>query len=180
MPIGPKVRRSNVFSPMEETAIVTLRGQGRLPLDDVYIALKGSIPHLTRSSLHRCLQRYRISRLPKADQEKPKKFKDCEIGCFYIDIAAGFLKAPIRWVPYKIHTILTDNGVQFVQRERGAKGLTFPHILGRVCLENGIQHRLTKPYHPRAYDQVERMVCTIKEATVKSLTMPRSRNCVEM
>lgn len=71
-------------------------------------------------------------------------------------------------MPYKIHTVLTDNGVQFVQRERGAKGLTFPHIFGRVCLENDIEHRLTKPYHPWTNGQAERMVRTIKEATVKS------------
>ncbi|ROT93427.1 IS481 family transposase [Altererythrobacter sp. FM1] len=203
MPMGPKERRSTVLSPMEEAAIVALRVQARLPLDDVYIALKDAIPHLTRSSLHRCLQRHGISRLPKADREKPKKFKDYEIGYFHIDIAelryeggkafiyvavdrtsklvfariyrratkliaAGFLKALIRWVPYKIHTILTDNGVQFIQRERGAKGLTFPHIFGRVCLENEIEHRLTKPYHPWTNGQAERMVRTIKEATVKS------------
>ena len=70
--MGPKERRSTVLSPMEEAAIVALRVQAHLPLDDVYIALKDVIPHLTRSSLHRCLQRHGISRLPKADREKPK------------------------------------------------------------------------------------------------------------
>src|SRR3546814_4740234 len=72
---------------MEEAAIVALRVQARLPLDDVFIALKDVIPNLTRSSLHRCLQRHGISRLPKADREKPKKFKKYEIGYFHIDIA---------------------------------------------------------------------------------------------
>lgn len=85
--MGPKERRNSVLSPMEEAAIVALRVQARLPLDDVYIALKDVIPHLTRSSLHRCLQRHGISQLPKVDREKPKKFKDCEIGYFHIDIA---------------------------------------------------------------------------------------------
>ena len=61
--------------------------QARLPLDDVFVALKDVIPHLTRSSLHRCLQRHGISRLPKADREKPKRFKAYEIGYFHIDIA---------------------------------------------------------------------------------------------
>ena len=82
-------------------------------------------------------------------------------------VAAGFLKALIRTVPYTIHTILTNNGVQFAQTERGT-GLTFPHIFGRVCRENGIEHRLTTPYHPWTNGQAERMVRTIKEATVKS------------
>src|SRR3546814_10627566 len=46
MPMGPKERRSTVLSPMEEVAIVALRVQARLPLDDVFIALKDVIPHL--------------------------------------------------------------------------------------------------------------------------------------
>lgn len=87
LPMGPRERRSTVLSLMEEAVIVALRVQARLPLDDVYIALKDVIQHLTRSSLHRCLQRHGISRLPKADREKPKKFKAYEIGYFHIDIA---------------------------------------------------------------------------------------------
>jgi len=86
-PMGPKEPRSTVLSPMKEAALVALRVPARLPLDDVYIALKDVIPHLTRSSLNRCLQRHGISRLPKADREKPKKFKTYEIGYFHIDIA---------------------------------------------------------------------------------------------
>jgi transposase InsO family protein len=203
MPMGPRNRRSTVLTPMEEAAIVALRVQARLPLDDVYIALKDVIPHLSRSSLHRCLQRHGISRLPKADREKPKKFRKYEIGYFHIDIAelryeggkgflfvavdrtsklvfariyrratklaaAAFLRVLIKTVPYKIHTILTDNGVQFVQRGQGVEQGWFPHIFGRVARENGIEHRLTKPYHPWTNGQAERMVRTIKEATVKS------------
>lgn len=30
-----------------------------------------------------------------------------------MDVAADFPKAQIEAVPYKIHTVLTDNGVQF-------------------------------------------------------------------
>jgi len=203
LPMGPKERRSSVLSAMEEAAIVALRVQARLPLDDVFIALKDVIPQLTRSSLHRCLQRHGISRLPKADREKPKKFKNYEIGYFHIDIAelryeggkgflfvaidrtsklvfariyrsatklaaAAFLKALVKTVPYKIHTVLTDNGVQFVQLERGGTRPSLVHIFERVCNEKGIEHRLTKPYHPWTNGQAERMVRTIKEATVKS------------
>jgi IS30 family transposase len=203
LPMGPKERRSTILSPMEEAAIVALRVQARLPLDDVYIALKDMIPHLTRSNLHRCLQRHGISRLPKADREKPKKFKDYEIGYFHIDIAelryeggkgflfvavdrtsklvfariyrsatklaaAAFLKVLVETVPYRIHTVLTDNGVQFVQSDRGRNGAWLIHVFERSCRELGIEHRLTKPYHPWTNGQAERMVRTIKEATVKS------------
>jgi hypothetical protein len=38
--------------------------------------LQATIPHLTRSSLHRCLLRHGISRLPEVTGDKePKKFK---------------------------------------------------------------------------------------------------------
>lgn len=80
-PMGPKERHSSTLSAIEEAAIVALRVQARLPLDDVFVALKDVIPRLTRSSLHRCLQRHGISRLPKADREKPKRFKAYEIPC---------------------------------------------------------------------------------------------------
>jgi len=49
---------------------------------------KATIPHLTRSSLHRLFQRHDISRLPTVGGDKPKKkFKDYPIGYFHIDIA---------------------------------------------------------------------------------------------
>jgi hypothetical protein len=48
-----------------------------------------TLPHLTRSALHRCLQRHGISRLPDMTGDKParQKFKVCPIGHFHIDIA---------------------------------------------------------------------------------------------
>ncbi len=65
MPMGPKQRRSTTLTPLEEAAIVAFRVQTRLPLDDVFCALKPSILSLTRSTLHRCLQRHGVSRLPR-------------------------------------------------------------------------------------------------------------------
>lgn len=63
--------------------------RGGLPLDDCLYALQATIPHLTRSSLHRCLHRHGISRLPEVEGDKPakKKFKSYPIGYFHIDIA---------------------------------------------------------------------------------------------
>src|SRR5881227_3069691 len=60
-----------------------------LSLDDCLYALQPTIPHLTRSSLHRCLQRHGIGRLPDIEGDKPakKKFKSYPIGYFHIDIA---------------------------------------------------------------------------------------------
>src|SRR3954449_4524889 len=69
---GPKEPRSTVLSPEEEAIVVAFRRHTLLPLDDCLYALQATIPHLTRSSLHRCLQRHGISRLPNTDGDKPR------------------------------------------------------------------------------------------------------------
>ncbi len=206
-PMGPKNPRSTVLSPEEEVACVALRRHTLLPLDDCLYALQASIPHLTRSSLHRLYQRHGISRLPdlKAEAEPKKTFKTYPIGYFHIDIAevrteegklhlfvaidrtskfafarleekanrrtaSAFLQALIEAVPYKIHTVLTDNGIQFTHPPRYRDGPTaryITHMFDIRCRENGIEHRLTKLNHPWTNGQVERMNRTIKEATIK-------------
>jgi hypothetical protein len=55
--MGPKEAHSTVLSIEEEAVIVAFRCHTLLPLDDCLYALQPTIPHLTRSSLHRCLQR---------------------------------------------------------------------------------------------------------------------------
>ena len=79
-------------------------------------------------------------------------------------VAADFLRALIKAVPYKIHTILTDNGIQFANR-LGDK-YAFQLLFDRICLQHGIDHRLTKPKHPWTNGQVERLNRTLKDATV--------------
>ncbi|WP_152046340.1 IS481 family transposase [Aureimonas psammosilenae] len=204
---GPIEPKSTVLSVEDEAVIVAFRRHTLLPLDDCLYALQASIPHLTRSSLHRCLQRYGISRLPDVEGDKPRrsKFKHYPIGYFHIDIAevqtaegklylyvaidrtskfafvqvvrktgrtsaSAFLIALIEAVPYRIHTVLTDNGIQFTFPPRYADGPTaryMTHMFDMRCRENGIEHRLTKVKHPWTNGQVERMNRTIKEATVK-------------
>ena len=65
--MGPKAPRSTVLTPEEEAMAVAFRRHTLLPLDDCLYALQATIPHLTRSSLHRCLQRHGISRLPEVE-----------------------------------------------------------------------------------------------------------------
>jgi hypothetical protein len=191
----------------EEAIIVALRRQTRLPLDDGLYAWHATIPHVTRSSLHRGLPRHGISRLPDVTGgKKPKKkFKTSPIGYVHIDLAevrttegtlhryvaidrtspfvfvqlmshanrgtaSAFLVALIAVVPYNIHTVLTDNGIQFTFPPRDADGPTATYITPMFdmrCEENGIEHRLTKIQHPWTHGQVERMNRTIKDAPVK-------------
>ena len=206
-PMGPKAPRSTVLTPEEEAMAVAFRRHTLLPLDDCLYALQASIPHLTRSALHRCFQRHGISRLPEIDGEKTSKkaFKPYPIGFFHIDIAEvrteegklylfvaidrtskyafaqltpkattrearAFLEALVAAVPYEIHTVLTDNGIQFADLPKNREGPTARfrgHPFDRACWSHGIEHRLTKPNHPWTNGQVERMNRTLKEATVR-------------
>ena len=199
--------QSTVLTVEDEAVIVAFRRHTLLPLDDCLYSLQATIPHLTRSSLHRCLLRHGISRLPDVEGDKParKKFKSYLIGFFHLDIAevqtaegklylfvaidrtskfafvqlvdsanrltaSAFLVALIAAVPYKIHTILTDNGIQFRFAPRYADGPTaryMTHMFDMRCRENGIEHRFTKINHPWTNGQVERMNRTIKDVTVK-------------
>jgi transposase InsO family protein len=200
----------------QEAVIVAFRRHTLLPLDDCLYALQATIPHLTRSSLHRCLQRHGISRLPDVEGDRPmrKKFKSYPIGYFHIDlaevrteqgrlylfvaidrtskfvfvqlhekatrrVAGDFLRALLEAVPYKVYTVLTDNGLHFTSpgntcsavaeiklaMERGE--LFRAHSFEYACAQNDIDHRLTKPKHPWTNGQVERMNRTLKDATVK-------------
>lgn len=82
-PIHPK----SVLSSTEQQIICEFRRISKLPLDDVYIALKDQIPTLTRSNLHRCLKRNGLNVLPKEDAvREKKKFKEYPIGFVHIDI----------------------------------------------------------------------------------------------
>jgi len=214
-PMEPKERRSTVLSKEEEALIVAFRRHTLLPLDDCLYALQATIPHLTRSSLHRCLQRHDISRLPEVEGSKPKKkFKAYPIGYFHVDlaevrteegklyllvaidrtskfafaelheratrrVAADFLRRLIDAVPYRIHTVLTDNGTHFtdptgdgwrpedIKRMLANKELFRCHSFELACAQNDVDHRLTRPNHPWTNGQVERMNRTLKEATVR-------------
>lgn len=82
--------------------------------------------------------------------------------------AGEFLEHLLEVVPYKLHTNLTDNGIQFAEQPRNRDRVTFRKMCyDLICEANGIERRLTKPNHPWTNGQVERMNRTIKDATVK-------------
>ena len=69
-PRGPKRPISTALTPAEEALVVIFRQRTSLPLDDCLARLTPLIPALSRSALHRCMRRYRISRIPKGRPEK--------------------------------------------------------------------------------------------------------------
>jgi hypothetical protein len=76
-PMGPKQPHATVLTKAEEALIVTFRRHTLLPWDDCLYGLQSTIPHLTRSALHRGLKRHGISRLPAIAGDKPQK-KTCK------------------------------------------------------------------------------------------------------
>ncbi len=217
LPTGPKEPRSTVLSVEEEGVIIAFRRYTLLPLDDCLYALQPTIPHLTRSSLHRCLQRHGLGRLPDVDGDKPakKKFKSYPIGYFHIDIAEvlteqgklhmfvaiqSHLEVCLRRTAREDHhrhlarvpparncgRPLQDPRRAYRQRhpvhharrwrvgcaadqrsDRQWRTLLGPCTFEYTCATSDIEHRTTKPKHPRTNGQVERMNRTIKDATVR-------------
>ncbi|SMN02357.1 Mobile element protein [uncultured Candidatus Thioglobus sp.] len=158
-----------------------------MPLDDLHQILKPMFPKLSRSGLHRLLQYYGIGKKPKELQQKPQrsKFKSYEIGYLHIDITDFWLHKKkwslfvaidqetkftnvYKFYPYKIHTIRTDNGLQF--SDRALKKSLKPnktHPFDKVCNHNNTEHKLTKFAHPWTNGQVEKMNHIIKSATLE-------------
>jgi hypothetical protein len=73
------------------------------------MTLKDVIPQLTRSSLHRCLQGHGISRLPKVDREKPKKFKALKFRTPYEAIKELWKSKPDVFIAKPNHHMLGPN-----------------------------------------------------------------------
>jgi len=205
----------HVLTPAGEAIVVAFRQKTLLPLDDVLGCLRDTIPNLSRSALHRCLQRHGISRLPVEETAgKGQRFKTHEIGYVHIDSCelrhadgrlvmflaidrvskfayvefhdsagkmegAAFLRTVVEVFPYKIHTVLTDNGMAFADLPKNRSGpsrrFLGSHIFDRVCIANGIEHRLTKPYPPWTNGQAERMNRTIKSLPPRRRGTPPSR-----
>ena len=153
---GPKRPHSTVLSEIEEAAIVAFRRHTLLPLDDCLYALQPTIPQLTRSSLHRCLQRHGISRLPDVDGDKPKrkKFKRYPIGYFHVDIAE------LQTSEGKLHLYVAIDRtskfafVQLVDKANRKTASAFlealveavPYKINIVLTDNGIQFTFPPRY----------------------------------
>lgn len=69
--MGPKEPRLSVLIQEDEAIVIVVQRHTLLPLDDGLYSLQPTIPHLTRSSLLRCLERHGINRLPEVEGNKP-------------------------------------------------------------------------------------------------------------
>ena len=156
VPMGSSSPHGTVLTLAEEATVVEFRRRTLLPLDDVRRSsrndvlgcLRDSIPKLTRSSLHRCLERHGISRLPENPDKASKrgKFAETTIGYVHIDIselrlAQGKLNMvlAIDRVSKFTYVELRDdagkmNGAEFLRSVVAA----FPYAIHTVLTDNGM------------------------------------------
>jgi len=205
-PHTPKNLQTSLTA-LEEQLVCELRISLQLPLDDIVEVMRRCVNQgLSRSAIHRCLQRHGISARPKPDKPKIGTFETTGIGFIHIDLkhlpalqrrksyafvaidratryvyveihprrdgetAAAFLKRFLAHFGHQVHTILTDNGAEFTDRfavDMKNKPPGRPsgnHPFDRLCKQCGIEHRLTRPYHPQTNGLVERFNRRIAEA----------------
>ncbi len=71
-----------------------------------------------------------------------------------------FLAHLLKAIPYRIHTILTDNGIQFAGQPRNRNTAYSRQMrFDMICEAHEIEPRLTKPNHPWSWRVVSRIWC---------------------
>ena len=88
--------------------------------------------------------------------------------------AAEFLRRVRDKLPYKGHTVLTDNGVPFTPQAH--QFLPGGHRFYRICREYGVAHRLTKPAHPWTNGPLSAGTARLKKPPSSAYTTKRRRN----
>ncbi len=145
-PMGPR-RRSTVLTEAEEAVVVEFRRRTLLPLDDLLGCLRGQLPALTRSALHRCLQRHGVSRLPHRSGPAPKRgrFAETPLGFVHIDSCEVRSAEGKRHLFLAIDRVTKFAYVEFHPRTTMAAGASFlqgalrafPYAIHTVLTDNG-------------------------------------------
>ena len=129
---------------------MALRRHTLLALDDYLCARQATIPHLSRSALHRCFQRPGSRRLPLTEdgQSPPKKkCKDYPVGYLPVDFAEV---QPEEGKQYRLVAIDRTRKVAFAELHPHAKRVVAAVFLRRVLykLPNKVPDKLPNKVHP--------------------------------
>lgn len=139
---------STSLSDLEERLVVELRTSLWLSLDDMTEVMKRCVNEkLSRSAIHRCLQRHGISNRPKPPKDKP--------GAFDTDQPLGFIHLDLKHLP-PLHRkkayvfVAIDRATRFVhaeihcnRRAATARGFlerflkAFPYPVHTILTDNG-------------------------------------------
>ncbi len=155
---------STTLSDLEERLIVELRSSLWLSLDDLTEVMKRCVNEtLSRSAIHRCLQRHGISKKPKAAKEKSGTFEtDQPLGFIHLDLK--YLRPLHRQKAYVFVAI--DRASRFVYAEihQDRKAATardflarflavFPYQVHTILTDNGSE--FTDRFAPNMIDKPE-------------------------
>ena len=80
-------RLTTSLSAMEQTLVCELRTSLQLPLDDIVEVMRRCVnAKLSRSAIHRCLQRHAISQRNKPDRPSIGVFEQAAVGFIHFDL----------------------------------------------------------------------------------------------
>ena len=150
----------------QEDLILFERKKFKKSIEEIYLTLRETIPHLYPVKIYRCLARYGLSVLPveliKAERQI-KRFRKYAIGFLHIDTLYTPKIDKKRW--YVFTAIDRVSKIAFIQitekksKEMGAKFLQsvlnfYPYPIRYILTDNGLEfcykalYRKTKKIHP--------------------------------
>jgi transposase InsO family protein len=151
--VGDRSHRPNKLttslSAVEETLVCELRTSLQLPLDDIVEVMRRCVNQkLSRSAIHRCLQRHAISQRNKPDRSSIGVFEQAAVGFIHLDLK--HLPALERRKSYAFVAI--DRATRYVYVEihlkrdaRTSAGFLtrflahFPHRVHTILTDNGAE-----------------------------------------
>ncbi len=174
--MGTKSAKSSLTS-LEQQVVCEYRRVTKDSLDDCYIALKNEIPKLTRSNLHRVLQKNNLSKFPKEIIAK-QKFSDYKIGFVHIDITflninnkKYYLFVAIerlsKFLFLKLYSDKTmDSSAKFLQETID----NFPFKIHKILTDNGAEftYKLLKNCKKKEEEHKFNKVCIANNISHKT------------
>lgn len=136
------------LSDLDKELIRVVRTLTWIELDDLVETVSNVIPRANRSNVYRALKAFDISRTPKEQKEKAKKFKEYKPGFLHIDVTylpkldgvKYYLFVAIdratRALYYKVYENKTsENATTFLQECKAY----FPFYITHILTDNGLE-----------------------------------------
>lgn len=136
------------LSDLDKELIRVVRTLTWIELDDLVETVSNVIPKANRSNVYRTLKAFDISRAPKEQKEKAKKFKEYKPGFLHIDVTylpkldgqKYYLFVAIdratRALYYKVYENKTsENATTFLQECKAY----FPFYITHILTDNGLE-----------------------------------------